>query len=877
MDSPGIRRGPHQLGRSVIVEPGAPAPHEWEQCRRVNAYVIDDAVGAELAAAWSTREPLIIEATSLPSRRPAAVGDRFWMLDPNAAPLNDGPYFHLTANAVDARQPGGWALLSQAVDAGCTPLHSSDGDVRLPDGTPAWLDGGPLEWVTDVAPILPRLHIECASLRTLQQPVSPDRSLTPDQAEAVTHQRGPARIIAPAGSGKTRVLTERLRYLVGSGLSTGSITLVAYNVRAQQEMAERLDDVPGVRVSTLHALAFRVLRSIDATAPRPEVLDEIGVRRLLEPLLPSIRRRADSDGVEPWVDAINSCRDSLADPADIARRSDQLDGLEGVVLAYREQLRRSGRIDYSDMVLRACEGLLADPNLLNRVRAGVGMLLVDEFQDLTPALMLFVRLLAGPANEVFCVGDDDQTIYGFSGATPRWLVDFDDSFPGAHHHALTINHRCPADVVSATDLLLSHNTVRVTKTITAQDGAPSGGLTVHRPSGTAPEIGMTQTIAESIEHGTRPGDIAVLARTNAGLIASYIHLHHAGVPCRPPNGLGTELLHRSGVAALLAWVDLATSRSLDAASLTTALQRPRRKTTPGLTKVIVSKDDLDDLERFVASNSKPEFRDSLVEFCTDIRRARRLVINGADSRQLIDHLLDELNIASSLDALDRSQRAPRRATHRDQLEAIRSIADLEPRPTHLVPFIVSHLPTSADRRNTDGDRVTLDTVHRVKGLEWPRVHVIGVADGSFPHRLADDIEEERRIFHVAITRCSASVDIWCGEPVSPFVDELTSARNAADTTPESLRSRPHTRQSRSTPAAGNALYQALVEWRTATARTLAKPAFTVFSNAVLASISDVAPTDLQSLAAISGVGPAKLERWGTEVLAIVTEHLKPHN
>ena len=871
MDSPGIRRGPHQLGRSVIVEPGAPTPSDWEGCRRVNADRTDDALRRDIATAWATREALIIEATSLPMQRAASVTGRFWTLDPSAAPPNDGLTFHLTANAVDARSPGNWMLLSQAVDAGCTPVHTTEGDVQLPDGTTTWIDGGPLEWVTGVGPILPRLHIECGSLRTLHTPVLPDQTLTVDQSEAVTHQRGPARIIAPAGSGKTRVLTERLRYLVGSGLSTGSITLVAYNVRAQQEMAERLDDVPGVRVSTLHALAFRVLRSIDPTAPRPEVLDEIGVRRLLEPLLPSIRRRADTDGVEPWVDAVNSCRDSLADPADIARRSDQLDGLEHVVLAYREQLRRSGRIDYSEMVLRACEGLLADPNLLNRVRAGVGMLLVDEFQDLTPALMLFVRLLAGPANEVFCVGDDDQTIYGFSGATPRWLVDFDDSFPGARHHALTINHRCPADVVAATDLLLSHNTVRVSKAITAREDAPADGLTVHPPTGAAPELAMTRTIADSIEHGTRPGDIAVLARTNAGLIASYIHLHHAGVPCRPPNGLGTELLHRSGVAALLAWVDLATSRSLDPASLTTALQRPRRKTTPGLTKVIVSKDDLDDLERFVASNSKQEFRDSLVEFCTDIRRARRLVINGANSRQLIAHLLDDTNIASSLDALDSSQRAPRRATHRDQLEAIRSVAELEPRPTHLVPFIVSHLPTSADRKNPDGDRVTLDTVHRVKGLEWPRVHVIGVADGSFPHRLADDIEEERRIFHVAITRCSTSVDIWCGEPESPFVDELTSAQDAT-TTREPPRSRPRMRSPRSAPTTDNALYQALVEWRTATARSLAKPAYTVFSNAVLASISDIAPTDLRSLAAISGVGPTKLERWGDEVLAIVAEY-----
>lgn len=884
MSAPRPARGPAKIGRSVVVAPGQPAPTGWEECRRVPVEATQSALAlsdpthpaiADLARAWSEREAIIIEVDDLPDPHPTPIDEQFWSLHPGSTHDHDHLRFYLCANSIDVRPNATWPLFNQAIDAGCEPGDGITGDVILPDGSPAWIDGGPLEWISGIGTILPRLHLGIGAARALGAQAAPDDSLTQHQTDAVSHRRGPARIIAPAGSGKTRVLTERLRLLARSGLSTAAVTLVAYNVRAQTEMAERLGDVPGVRVSTLHALALRVLRSVDPHGPRPEVIDEIGVRRLLEPLVPSIRRRADSDALEAWVDAVNSCRDSLATPSDIARRSQELEGLDEVVVAYRARLRESNHIDYSDMVLRACEALIADPLLLNRVRSGVGMLLVDEFQDLTPALMLLVRLLAGPAHEVFCVGDDDQTIYGFSGATPRWLVEFDTSFPGANHHALTVNHRCPADVVAAADSLLRHNTLRVPKTIDARVGAPPTGLHIHEATERAPEIGMTTSISDTLATGVRPGEIAVLARTNAGLIAPYIHLRHAGIPCRPPTGLGTELLNRSGVAALLAWVDLATSSTLDPASVATALQRPRRATTPKLTQVLVSISDLDALERFASRNNNPKYRESLTQFCADIRQARKVALSGATSRNLIDHFLDELGIASTLDALDSSQRAPRRATHRDQLEAIRSIAELEPRPTHLAPFIVSHLPTSADRRSTNGERVTLDTIHRVKGLEWPHVHLAGVADGSFPHRLADDTEEERRIFHVGITRCSTGVHLWCDEPPSPFVDELTNPPNPSNQlSPIRSRRAPVTKEPsqprRSAPH--GSLYEALVAWRRAIAREIAKPAFTVFSNSVLVDISQKRPSSHSELAAIAGVGPTKLERWGDDILALVSDH-----
>lgn len=156
------------------------------------------------------------------------------------------------------------------------------------------------------------------------------------------------------------------------------------------------------------------------------------------------------------------------------------------------------------------------------------------------------------------------------------------------------------------------------------------------------------------------------------------------------------------------------------------------------------------------------------------------------------------------------------------------------------------------------------------------MHVIGATDGSFPHRLADDHEEERRVFHVAITRAITTVDIWATTPVSPFVGELTATPTSRPSTPPPPRRRsapPAARTTSSSPSVGSGpLYDALVAWRLATARALSRPAFTVFKNDVLAEISARRPTTADDLARIAGVGPVKLADWGADIIAIVAQH-----
>ncbi len=243
------------------------------------------------------------------------------------------------------------------------------------------------------------------------------------------HGAGAARIIAPAGSGKTRVLTERLRHLQADrGIEREGVLAVAYNKKAQLEMESRTTDFRP-RVSTLNALGYRLLGEHEGRSPR--VLDEREVRRLVDDLVPRGRPRANTDRLAPYLEGLTAIRLGLRDPEEVEAERDDVPGLAAVFGPYRQSLARAGAVDFDEQVYRAVEVLLADGEFRRRVQPAHRHLLVDEFQDLTPAHVLLLRLLSGPGLDVFGVGDDDQVIYGHAGADPAFLVDFEELFPAA--------------------------------------------------------------------------------------------------------------------------------------------------------------------------------------------------------------------------------------------------------------------------------------------------------------------------------------------------------------------------------------------------------------------------------------------------------------
>jgi DNA helicase II / ATP-dependent DNA helicase PcrA len=885
-----VLAGPAALGRSVLVRPGQAAPPPWAEAARVIA-TDDPAVLARLHAAWSGREPLVIElAGELP--HPATTwSGHFWELTPRTELPGERLHFLLTANTVDARDPQGASFwpLTAAVALGARV--EGPAEVVVPGGTAAWVDGGPLEPLgphdLDGHPMVPRVHLVCGRLAPLPTAGSTTADLAEDQLRAVTHTRGPARIIAPAGSGKTRVLTERTRHLVRDrGVVPAAVSLVAYNRRARLEMAQRLGDVAGLDIRTLNSLALAIAGGTGAfqrpgTGPRLTTVDEREARRILERLVPGRRRRALTDPLEPWVDALSACRLGLRAPDDIEAEYADVTGFADVLEQYRTHLRERNLLDFDEQVLTAIEVLLTDAEARRIARAAAPVLLVDEFQDLTPAHLLLVRLLAGPAGEVFAVGDDDQTIYGYTGASPEWLVDFDHFFPGAHDHPLTVNYRCPPAVVDAAVNLLSHNRHRVAKDIhAAPDREPlDGELRVERPPD--PDRALVAHVQHLLTSGALPGEIAVLARVNAALLPPLLFLAQAGVPVRRPPGVDVHLLERSGTGAALAWLRLATApeRALDSADLRLALRRPPRSLHPRIADWVCEQRSVRDLLALADRVNNAKESDAIGAFAADLAVLRDAAAGGADAGALLDLVYDELGLLSAATQLDSSQRTARRAAHADELRALRAVAALHPDPAELDQWLrraLAAIPAGQD----EPDVVTLATIHATKGQEWPHVVVHDVRRDLHPHHLAIDVEEERRVFHVAITRGRSSVLVLASAPRSPFLTELEEARPAQQAWPEVVASRsaptraggPPTRVADgATERRTSPRHEALRAWRLKQAKAGAVPPYVVFNDATLDAIVDTDPTTLAQLGRVKGIGPAKLDRYGDEILGVLAE------
>ncbi len=862
------------LGRNVVVAPGAPTPDGWADALRL---VVDhDDVGQmmQIVAAAHERRPMVFEV----SADVQALLDTAQSTTTAAHVLGTQHTFHVDtvrqfviANSV--RVDGDewrWPLLDAAIAIGARLVDEQGaGDVVTADGQTVWLDGGPPRWTAplDGVGVVHRIAVEHRSLTAFGTNDS-TADLAPDQLAAVTHAGGAARIIAPAGSGKTRVLTERARHLASHwNLPTSAMCLIAFNKRAQEEMTARTTDLPGLQIRTLNALALAIINGAPPFAAQPRrwnVIDEPDIRRLIGKLVTFPRKR-NADPVATWMEALSFARLGLVSAADVeASYGGEVEDFATVLPRYRAALADSGSVDFDEMIAKAIELLLGDATVRAAAQRSCRMLLVDEFQDLTPAHVLLVRLLAGPDLAVFGVGDDDQTIYGYNGADPQWLIGFGDLFPGAGDHPLTVNYRCPADVVRAADTLLRHNQRRVAKTITPASTAT--GLTLLPPA--ADPVGATvDVVRTSIDGGTLPIDVAVLTRVNSLLAPAQVALHEAGIATQ--GGVGREFLDRTAVRAALAWLRLAAGHEqFDPADVGEALRRPSRSLHPRIAGWAGEQISVAGLRRLATRIITERDAERVTEFTDDIERLQRLAASKASTAEILSTVRDGMGLASSIASLDTHRRGMNRAAQNDDLTAMAQLADLHPDPTTFEPWLRNALAT---RWQPDG--VTLATVHRVKGQEWPVVVVHAADADQFPHRLAENVEEERRLFHVAITRAAQRTVVVSGPQPSPFIAECTTEPSATYATvePHSASQGPSPRSSKPPPTELSGEDAELFERLRSLRRHLAagKPAYTVLSDATLRDIASARPVTTAELSRIRGVGPAKLQQYGDAFLAVV--------
>jgi DNA helicase-2/ATP-dependent DNA helicase PcrA len=928
--------GPPSLGRGVVVRPGQ-AVDGFPDAPRVlldtAALTAPAAAVAELHDAWSRRRPIVVELALDPAvlQQPETYDAAPWSLDVSFSFTRERLAFLVWANTYDLRTGvAKWWWATKAARLGARETPEGPADVALADGTPACVDGGPRGPLPDLGTGAAVVHRESVELGLLTRAIDrPSRAeLAPDQLAAVSHAAGPARVIAPAGSGKTRVLTERARHLLDDrAVEPRLVTAVAYNTKAAEELRSRLGpSANGAQVRTFHALGYALLREF---ADAPRLVDEREVRERIATLV-DVQRAMNTDPIAPYLEALAQVRLALRDPEEVEAERDDIPGFATAFEAYRDGLKADRAIDFDEQIYGALELLLRDPGARRSAQLRCRHLLVDEFQDLTPAFVLLTRLLSAPGYQVFGVGDDDQTIYGYAGADPGYLVDFSQLFPGAHAHALEVNYRCPQGIVTAASHLLRHNSRRVAKSVRPPAAAPPDGVTLQRvaPERVAPTT--VELVGGWLQAGTPPAQIAVLSRVNAWLLAPQVLLSEAGVPI--DGGLDARVLQRTGLRSALAYLRCALAgghyRGSDLAEIA---NRPSRRITTRARDVLRGRRSWShaNLDNYGAGRDTGRDAERVADLAADLKTLEAIATApGATTASVLAHVRDRIGLGTAMQTLDGSS-TDVNGSHVDDLAALIQVAAVHEDPMTFEPWLRAAL-----ERGRDTDGVRLASVHRVKGLEFDHVIALGV---HRPHDLALDVEEERRIAHVAITRARRSVHVVAnGADDAPFLDEMEGREPAVPVRPSrvavaapaagtNVLNKPdrnerdrvtveaeiglavtieggdageiseiepayakvsfasggwtqarwgatvRTDRGRATlePPGYDAIITALTTWRAERAAHDNVPAYVVMHNSTRDGIARAQPATVVALSRCAGIGPTKIERYGDDILVVV--------
>ena len=629
-------------------------------------------------------------------------------------------------------------------------------------------------------------------------------ALNPAQLAAVEHERGPALVIAGAGSGKTRVLTGRVERLLERGVRAEAILAFTFTNRAAKEMRGRLESRlgPGISrlwIGTFHATALRILRREARTldlAPGFTIYDRDDQEAVIRDL---VRAAALPDTVYRTgivIGRISDAKNALVSPAAFERTAmTEFDRKVSTLYAgYQAALRRAGALDFDDLIAETVRLWLEHPAAGERWSRRFEHVLVDEYQDTNHAQFRLVQALAGVHGNVFVVGDDDQSIYGWRGADLANVLDFERAFPGAVTLRLEQNYRSTNNILDAANAVIAHNVARKGKTLWSEREAGER-LTF---SLAADELDEARRVRQWIERqrarGRRLADCAVLYRTNSQSRALETELRQEGMAYEIVGGV--SFFQRREVKDVLAYLRLAVNPA-DTASFFRIWNTPRRGLGPAVEAQVRTQlqlpgsDPVEVLRLLVAQGAlRGPARAGAARFVALIDELRAHANEPVDRVYAL--LLEQSGYLDHLEAAGEDDLAERRANVEELgvaagLFAQRGGESDEPGANGLLGWLSEcSLLTDADR-TTDGDRVLLLTVHNAKGLEFDAVAIAGLEEGLLPHasslETSEDLEEERRLFYVALTRARDEVlltaaayrrrfDGAWGASVSRFVAEI---------------------------------------------------------------------------------------------------------
>ena len=641
--------------------------------------------------------------------------------------------------------------------------------------------------------------------------------LNDSQREAVTYCDGPSLVIAGAGSGKTRVLTYKIAYLMEQGLAPWHILALTFTNKAAREMKERIarlvgaQQAAGLWMGTFHSIFARILRTeagLIGYDPHFTIYDQDDSRRLIR----SLAKEMDLDEKLYKPSAvggrISSAKNRLMTAADYAAdtslaKRDREDGVPAVAdlyARYERRCRQANAMDFDDLLLLTYQLLRDHPDTCQKYKERFQYVLVDEYQDTNFAQHRIVSQLTDPTSRICVVGDDAQSIYGFRGAEIGNILQFNTQYAGARLFKLECNYRSTRHIVEAANSVISHNKGQIQKAVYSNRDAGEKITVMAAMSDKEEGQKVARAIAALHRRGLAYGDVAILYRTNAQSRSFEEALRLLSIPYRIYGGL--SFYQRKEVKDVLAYFRL-TSNHYDEEALTRVINYPARgigdTTMRKLAAAAVMADAplwdvVADPAKFgVAVHSGTAAR--LASFVGLINHFTQMA--GTETAyDLALSIIKESGIHDDIYADRSAENLSRQENLQELADSIKqyeqeAAEDGTGEPVTLSDYLSQvSLLTDADTDRDDTPRVTLMTVHAAKGLEYEAVFVAGMEDELFPNANArffpKEMEEERRLFYVALTRAKsycylsyARTRIRYGsfltcEP-SPFISEIDPA------------------------------------------------------------------------------------------------------
>jgi DNA helicase II / ATP-dependent DNA helicase PcrA len=600
-------------------------------------------------------------------------------------------------------------------------------------------------------------------------------SLNPTQLDAVEHTEGPLLILAGAGSGKTRVLTHRVAYLIDQGLAAPEEVLaITFTNKAAREMKDRVALLVGpdsrkMWVSTFHAFCARILRAHAEKLGYKRgfsIYDGADQVRLVKRCIVELGKDPKRFNPRSFQAQISSAKNVLMPPDDFLRNTEGYiaENVAEVYDLYQRRLYENNAMDFDDLIMQTVALLELFPEVRDRYQTRFKYVHVDEYQDTNHAQYRLVNVLAAAHRNLCVVGDDDQSVYSWRGADIRNILDFERDYPEAKVVKLEQNYRSTQTILDAANAVVANNASRKAKELWTA-GGEGERIRVFAASDEYAEARFVVSEIEKLtDRGASPREIAAFYRTNAQSRALEDVLVREGVPYQIVGGV--RFYERAEIKDAMAYLAVI-SNPADSVGLERIINVPKR----GLGNTSVAK-----LQDHARRNGLTLY-ESLAEVpaaglagkaekaCASVRElfeGWRVAAREVSPAELIGAVLDESGYRGELRAENTIEAESRLENLEELINAAREYERVEPEPT-LDGFLQEQaLYSQQDSVTSEGGSVTLMTLHNAKGLEFDHVFVVGMEEGTFPHARSLDeqnLEEERRLAYVGITRAKKTLTL----------------------------------------------------------------------------------------------------------------------